>query len=180
MGMLFLCENCGEERLANPRLKVLQRFCGQRGCQQARKSAWQRVQLAADVSARTDQRRLHAKWLEGTPDYWRQYRLENPKKVERNRLLQGLRRQRARDRRQAEAALLSPAAVASADGSVAKMDAFLGPKTKEIQADGEYWLVPSVAKMDAFRAQIIIIPGGYQNASRVAKRDAIDAVATGM
>ena len=60
------------------------------------------------------------------------------------------------------------------------MDAFRGHKTKEIQADGEYWLVPSVAKMDAFRAKIIIIPGGYQNASRVAKRDAIDAVATGM
>lgn len=176
MGVVFLCEHCGEERLANPRLKVPQHFCGRSGCQRARKSAWQRVQLAADASARADQRRLQAKWLEATPDYWRQYRRKNPKKAERNRLLQGLRRQRARHRRHAEAA----PSTSVADGSVAKMDAFLGLEGQEIQGNGEYWLVPSVAKMDAFRAKIIIIPGEYQNASRVAKRDAIDAVATGM
>jgi hypothetical protein len=174
MGLLFLCENCGEERLANPRLKVTQRFCGRSGCQQARKTVWQREQLAADASARADQRRLQAKWMKATPGYWRQYRQENPKKAERNRLLQGLRRQRARQKRQSDAAQLAPTSEV-ADGGVAKMDAFLGKKAQEIRVDGEYWVVPSVAKMDAFLAKIVIIPGEYQNASRVAKRDAIDA-----
>ena len=177
MGLLFLCENCGEERLANPRLKVTQHFCGRSDCQQARKSAWQRERLAEDASARVDQRRLQAKWLEGSTGYWRQYRQENPKKVERNRLLQGLRRQRARQRRQADASSLSSSAAAT---HVAKMDAFLGHEIQLIQLDTEYWLVPRVAKMDAFRAKIVVIPGEYQNASRVAKRDAIDAKAAGM
>jgi len=169
MDVDFLCIHCGKKQPANPRLK-LQRFCGQRVCQQARKSAWQRCQMA-DADARAEQRRLQDKWLEANPDYWRQYRLQNPKKAERNRLLQQLRRQAAREGQQAATA---------AGVSVAKMDAFVSKESQGNQGHEYFWVVPSVAKMDAFRAKIIIIPGPYRKTPRVAKRDAIDVVVASM
>jgi hypothetical protein len=146
MGGVFNCKHCGKERLANPRLKGTQRYCGDGPCQRARKSTSRKERLAADPTLRDMQRQSQRDWLAKTRDYWRDYRQRNPEKAERNRLLQGLRRRSYR-RRQGRVP----------DG-VAKIDTFLG---LGIQGDGEYWLVPRVAKIDAFLAKITIITSDY-------------------
>jgi hypothetical protein len=175
MIILFSCEHCRQDRPANPRLKGTQRYCGEDRCQRARKAAWQRDRLATDPVRRDEHRQAHRDWLAKTPEYWREYRQRNPEKTKLNRLLQRLRRQRARHRRLAA----SPTATTRPDVSVAKMDAFHGDEGQAIQLDGEYWLVPRVAKMDAFLAKITIVTDEYRNDHGVAKMDSIDQAATG-
>ena len=93
----FRCRCCGELK---PRRSAEQRYCGKKGCQQARKSAWRRRKYADDPDYRLNQARSTAAWLEsqgGAAAYYREYRhrhrhqgggaptREKPAKGDRNR-----------------------------------------------------------------------------------------------
>lgn len=132
------CCHCGRLYLRDPRVKN-QRYCGAGVCQKARKAKWQRQKMAEDEIYRADQRESQKLWREQNPDYWRGYRKTHPEYVERNRLLQKVRDARAKSR------------------LLAKMDALT---SEPVLISGTYYLVPHLAKMDAFRQRVHLITAG--------------------
>lgn len=145
MSINFICLACGKEKSAAPRSAGRQSYCGERPCQQARKTAWQRQRLATDPDHRANQRQSQQDWCRARPGYWSEYRRLHPDKAKRNRRLQA-----RRDR------LRRPPPRASAP-ALAKMDALIFVKPSELPANGEFWLVPVLAKMDALRVKIVAI-----------------------
>lgn len=130
-----------------PRNK-LQGYCTHPDCQRARKALWQRQKLANDPEYALGQKLSNSKWLASKPNYWKNYRSQNPDKTARNRVLQKLRnRKRARILK----GLDMPRHV-----GIAKMDA---RKALRNGLCGEFWLVPMIAKMDAVKIFIAAIPG---------------------
>ena len=83
-------------------------------------------------------------WRREHPDYWSEYRRRRPDVAERNRRLQA-RRDRKRRRQPPKSLVL------------AKIDASTIPKPPGLHANGEYWLVPVLAKMDALRVKIVVV-----------------------
>jgi len=138
----FVCRHCRCEKSANPRLKGKQSFCGEPPCQRARKAAWKRGKMEQDSDYRLNHIEGNRSWRKSHPDYWREYRRKNPEKEKRNRLLQKLRRIRARG--DASSVIESPP-------SVAKVDALI---SKELQLDSLFWIKPAVAKVDAILVEI--------------------------
>ena len=132
------CIACGRFVPANPRAKN-QKYCGEAPCQRARKAAWQREKKDQNEKYRQDQKDAQKDWSDKNPDYWRKYRENHPDYTQRNRLLQKVRDSRRK-------------AV-----NLAKMDA-LSPETGVMT--GTYFLVPDLAKMDAFRQKVHIITAG--------------------
>jgi hypothetical protein len=137
MSGLIRCSHCGRSVRANPRLRE-QRYCGDRRCQRARKTLWQRQKIATDADYQANQRDCQRRWRARNRDYWGRYRSRHPGYLERNRLLQ-----RARNRKRR---LLQ---------RIAKMDAFrpLSPKKAKT-----YYLIPQIAKMDALGQKVLLIP----------------------
>jgi hypothetical protein len=72
-----------------------QAICSERGCQRKRRADYHRQKIAADPEYREVCRDSPRKWRARNPDYWKRYRTEHPKTVERNR-----QQQKLRDRRQ--------------------------------------------------------------------------------
>ena len=144
------CSCCGCYFHPDPRVKN-QRFCGKRKCQQARKNKWQRQKIVDDPEYRADKDDSQRSWLDRTPDYWKQYRLNNPDYTERNRQLQ-----RERDSKRRKVSEKNPAD----EGNLAKRDAldsFLDANTMR------YLLLPAesnLAKKDAIMVKIIPISPG--------------------
>ena len=134
------CTHCRAQFVPNPRVKT-QRFCSHKPCQRARKTHWQRDQLASDPDYRANQRDCQRNWQRQHPHYWRQYRQKRADYRERNR-----RRQRQRDHTRRL-------------GLLAKMDAFAPLR---LIPSGIYHLVPeasgSLAKMDVSLQKSHIIP----------------------
>lgn len=143
----FVCLACGKEVLSSARAAGRQSYCGHADCQRARKAQWQRQRMAADADYRANQRRCIEEWRRERPGYWSAYRQSRPDKAERNRQLQ-LERNRRRRRRDEPA---------GGEGVIAKVDASPANALKLLD-DGEYWLVPVIAKMDASRVRITAIP----------------------
>jgi hypothetical protein len=54
MGRLIRCSHCGRSVRANPRLRE-QRYCGDRCCQRARKTLWQRQKMTSDADYQANQ-----------------------------------------------------------------------------------------------------------------------------
>ncbi len=133
----ILCPCCNSFFV--PRNK-LQKFCSEPGCQRARKALWQKKKMATDPEYQKDQDMAKKKWLFNNPDYWKNYRLRNPEKTERNRCLQKIRNHRA---------------TASKTIGIAKMDA---GKSNNQSLSGQYWLIPTVAKMDPVKIFITTAP----------------------
>jgi hypothetical protein len=131
------CSHCGCRLDVNPRVKN-QGYCGKKECQRARKRSWQKKKMATDPDYRANQQECNKAWRGKNPDYWRNYRKNHPRYVERNRLLQKARRCRR-------------------NSCVAKMDA---SETDLFVSTGTYWLIPEdgVAKMDAFARKVILVP----------------------
>lgn len=127
------CAHCGCPLDLNPRAKN-QRYCGEKECQRARKRLWQKGKMASDPDYRANQQECNKAWRGRNPDYWRNYRKNHPRYVERNRLLQEARRRRR----------------------VAKMDA---SGVDSFVRTGTYWLIPEkgVAKMDAFARKVVLV-----------------------
>ena len=129
------CAHCRRLFEPNPRVKN-QRYCGDKPCQRARKNSWQKQKLTSDSDYRANQRECDRQWRTRHPAFWRLYRTAHPRSTERNRLLQ---RHRNGKRR----------------GVIAKMDA--SRQVFPVIA-GTYHLVPEVAKMDALRQKVLLIP----------------------
>ena len=129
-----------------PRNKC-QIFCSEPDCQRVRKALWQKQKLATDPEYKEGQRLAQKKWLQNNPDYWKNYRHMNLNKADRNRSLQKIRNMRNRQDQ--------PVGKVSKTIGIAKMDA---RKSREYNLSGEYWLVPTVAKMDAVKIFITSVP----------------------
>lgn len=141
----ILCLGCGTFFLPRNKLQV---YCSRPGCQLARKALWQRQKLANDPDYAQGQRLSNSKWLASKPNYWKDYRSQNPDKAARNCVLQKLRN---RKRTSILKGLDTPRHV-----GIAKMDA---RKPLINQLFGEFWLVPMIAKMDAVKIFIAAMPG---------------------
>ena len=135
MNSRIRCAHCRRLFEPNPRVKN-QRYCGDKPCQQARKNFWQKEKLASDSDYRANQRECDRQWRARHPGYWRTYRTAHPRSTERNRLFQTNRNAKRRS-------------------LIAKMDA-----SKPIfpVLAGTYHLVPEIAKMDALRQKVLLIP----------------------
>ncbi len=88
------CLNC--QIFFTPR-NCKQNYCSDPKCQRARKALWQKEKMAADSEYRKGQRLSQEKWLQNNPDYYENYRQNNPEKTQRNRCLQRIRNQRKRE-----------------------------------------------------------------------------------
>jgi hypothetical protein len=142
------CLCCG--RLFTPRNKN-QNYCSNRKCQKARKADWQRHKMKTDPDYRRDQRISQKKWLSTKPEYWKNYRSNNPEKAERNRALQRLRN------RNRHKSLSS-----QSDLNIAKMDVRTQSSTAVNSIlSGQFWMVPVIAKMDAAKVFLRIVSKGY-------------------
>jgi hypothetical protein len=129
-----------------PRNKC-QYFCSKQGCQRVRKAIWQKQTLATDPEYKEGQDLAQQKWLQKNPEYWNNYRRKNPKKTDRNRSLQKIRNMKKRKNQ----TVSKPSKIIG----IAKMDARRSVSNKLF---GEYWLVPTVAKMDAVKIFIASVP----------------------
>ena len=136
----ILCCYCGDFFPPSPRHKR-QVYCMKPRCQRVRKAAWQREKMQTDPDYRVNQKLSQKQWAKANPDYWRQYRKRNPKKAERNRILQSIRNRRAR-----------------APQLIAKMDTL---KFNNFKILGQFWLIPVIAKMDALKVNIFTTSSLY-------------------
>ena len=132
------CSCCGTFFV--PRNK-LQKFCSKPNCQKARKALWQKHKLATDIEYEKGQRLANQKWLAQNPDYYKNYRQINPEKADRNRALQRIRN----NKKQPVKAIC-----------IAKMDV---RKSRNQSLLGQFWLVPTIAKMDPVKIFITTVPG---------------------
>ena len=121
-----------------------QSFCSRPACQRIRKALWQKQKLASDLDYKEGQRLSQKKWLQNNPDYWEKYRRRNPEKANRNRVLQKIRNMKQQH----------PPKPSKTIG-IAKMDA---RKSSLQSLSGQYWLIPTVAKMDAVKIFIATVP----------------------
>ncbi len=141
---IIVCDHCGKRFIGNPRSKN-QTHCGSGECQRARKRKWEQRKIREDENYRKNKKESQKSWAKKNPDYWKKYRKKNPDKTRRNRILQ-----KARNRRLAERKKKSDA----------KTDTRKIAKTDALKADGlsysdVYWLVPIIAKSDAFQVQLV-------------------------
>lgn len=134
------CLGCSDDFI--PRNKK-QSYCSKPECQKKRKAEWQKKKVQTDSEYRESQKLSHKKWLSDNPDYWKNYRQQNPLKAQRNRTLQYVRNKRSRQKG-------SPMECRA----IAKMDA---RKSLSDLAYGEFWLVPVIAKMDVAKIYFRLI-----------------------
>jgi hypothetical protein len=151
------CGGCFSPRPQNPE----QQFCSKRVCQRERKRRWQQRKRATDADYRDNQAQAGKRWAQAHPDYWRRYRRDHPDYTASNRALQ-----RERDRRRRQ--------------NLAKMDAS-GGKTSLVS--GRYWLIPEadqasvLAKMDACRVQLTVLPEGSGDCPILQRDDSMGVAA---
>lgn len=126
-----------------------QKYCRKKECQKARKAKWKREKIKADDGFRKDHKQADKDWHAKEPGYWKRYRIQNPEKTERNRILQRVRNQK---RRSGSKNIV----VKKGDLSqvIAKVDLL---KASNHQAFNEFWLVPVIAKVDVLKAHILLI-----------------------
>ena len=103
--------------------------------------------MACDPEYKKDQDLANNKWLQNNPDYWINYRKKNPEKANRNRSLQKIRNYK----RQKNKKYLK----LSKTIGIAKMDA---SKLNNHHLLGQYWMVPTIAKMDPVKIFITTAP----------------------
>jgi hypothetical protein len=143
------CRHCGGYFVPDPRQKHPQ-YCGQAACQRARKAAWQREKIRGDPDYRANQKQCRQDWCKAHPDYWKIYRQKHPDQARRNRDLQRVRNARGRSRGDP---------TGTKGSLIAKMDASKSPGTSvRTSFSGQFWLVPMIAKMDALKVNIYMIP----------------------
>lgn len=142
------CVYCGDIFEGSPRHKN-QTCCKKKECKNFKKAAWQRYKLKTDFQYRANQKSSQKRWVQEHPEYWKKYRMKNPKKAERNRIMQSVRNRRARSK-EGDARIDSTL--------IAKMDA---SNLDRYEILGQFWMVPVIAKMDASKINILKIPACY-------------------
>jgi hypothetical protein len=86
MTRMFRCKHCGKLFKRNPRIKNSQRYCGQKGCQQARKNAWELLKIKTDERYRERRQGSKKRWRKHRPShiYQQKYRETHPEYVTHN------------------------------------------------------------------------------------------------
>jgi hypothetical protein len=128
------CVHCGT--FFTPRNRK-QNFCSKTECQNARKARWEKHRRKIDPEFRQSRKISQKKWLENNPEYWKDYRRQNPEKAERNRALQKVRN----NRRNAKENTPKPVVIAKTDAR----------KSFPVDLFGPFWLIPVIAKTDAVK-----------------------------
>lgn len=154
MGGAFICLGCGKEKARSPKASKKQAYCGEAKCQRHRKAIWQKQMLQSDSDYRSNQKLADQLWRQHRPAYWREYRMKNETKMERNRQLQ---RVRNRHRRHPKP---NPQESPGCLPLIAKMDAVNTANVLQFPGVGEYWLIPPIAKMDAVKVKIVRVSVG--------------------
>ncbi len=139
------CLGCSE--FFTPRNKD-QNYCSKSECQKIRKALWQKEKIKKDPEYKENQKLSNQKWLFNNSDYWKKYRSQNPDKATRNRLLQRIRNRKKYGINDVPVTTI-----------IAKMDA---RKPPAIILEGDFWLVPTIAKMDAAKFYSHLIPERYK------------------
>lgn len=147
-----ICKQCGEQfiKKRNPN----QTYCSSSACQNVRKNRWRCLKIRDDIDYKSNQQAAQQRWQSKHLGYWKNYRLNHPEYVKRNREAQ-----RVRDGN-----------VQSKESHLAKSDALL-PET--LIKQGVYVLAPAedpLAKSDAFLVKITLISEGCYLTSHLAKR----------
>jgi len=137
-----------------------QQYCGRPACQRARRATWKRKKLADDPDYRSNHNDANRAWRANHPGYWREYRRTHFEHAERNRQLQRIRR---RSPTQSQSGTLTSSSGELAN--VAKVDASKNAEVAQQKGKyggfrGDFWLIPTVAKVDALRVRIVEIVGG--------------------
>ena len=140
------CCHCGDFFIQSPRHKN-QCYCLKPECRRAKKAAWKRKKMREDPDYAFNQKLSNRKWAKANPSYWREYRLKNPEKAERNRLLQAIRNRRRKSKKAHPAAL------------IAKVDASI---SSNIRPNGWFYLVPLIAKVDPLKIYIQAVSAPYR------------------
>jgi len=93
MPSYFYCRECGRRTRVNPRLKIGQKYCGKKSCQQSRKNSWERAQLRKDPFYHQRRYEQKACWRKSRPghQYQQDYRQSHPDYVQANRERQHIR-----------------------------------------------------------------------------------------
>ena len=144
------CWHCGDFFPKSPRHKA-QYYCMKPKCRRAKKAAWKRKKMREDPEYRLNHKASNKKWAEAHPGYWKEYRKSNPKKAERNRVLQSIRNRRRSKQRKA-GARGDPLLFAKVDAS----------SSSKIKVAGQFFMVPVIAKVDPLKVYIYEIPTPYQ------------------
>lgn len=89
------CNACGHKFTPRPQ-NPNQTYCTDPACQRERRRRWQQKKRRDDADYRDNDARANKAWATENPEYWKQYRDENPAYAERNRNLQQQRNQKLR------------------------------------------------------------------------------------
>jgi hypothetical protein len=89
----FYCCECGKRTRVNSRLKIRQKYCGKKFCQQSRKNSWEREQLRKDPFYYQRRYEQKSRWRKSRPAHQYQllYRQSHPDYVKANREQQRIR-----------------------------------------------------------------------------------------
>lgn len=139
------CIVCGAVFVKSPRHKN-QKYCRKPECQKAKKAAWQREKMRKDQEYRQSQKEYYAAWAKKNPAYWKKYRQNKPEKAKRNALLQRVRYARKKAKSVIIKSKMDRSPVAKMDRSVSYP-----------WAQGEFYLLPIIAKMDPSNLRLIEI-----------------------
>jgi len=138
------CKNCHIEFEITDR-NPDQKYCGEKPCQNKRESLWRKNKMDTDHQYRQNQKECQKAWAEKNKDYWKKYRKRNPKKAQRNKVLQKVRNLKKMKEKSKN---MSSKEVKN----IAKIDAF---NTSNNKLSGTFWLIPIIAKIDAFKIELI-------------------------
>jgi len=89
------CNACGRAFTSRPQ-NPNQTYCTDPKCQRERRRRWQQQKRRDDVDYRDNDARASEVWAAEHPEYWKQYRDNNPAYVARNRNLQQSRNRKLR------------------------------------------------------------------------------------
>lgn len=89
------CQSCGHPFIPRPQ-NPNQNYCTDPECQRERRRRWQQQKRRDDADYRDNDARASKAWASENPEYWKQYRDDNPVYAERNRNLQQSRNRKLR------------------------------------------------------------------------------------
>ncbi len=139
------CQHCRCYFRVCPKVKKHE-YCRKAECQRARRRSYQKKRMESDAGYRADQKQAQKDWMKKSPDYWQNYRKNNPEYTAGNRD-----RQRVRNH------------LSESRPDIAKMNA-ISPKI--FIESGRYTLLPvdevAIAKMNALTVEIHLIPDSYK------------------
>ena len=90
------CKACGKAFQSHPKVPN-QTYCSSPECQRERRRRWLEEKRQFDADYQGNEPQKIEQWRNEHPNYWKQYRLDNPDYANRNRNLQQTRNQQSRN-----------------------------------------------------------------------------------